>query len=357
MVEPGAGLGIFRTGVSKEGCYTRRWGVCHPRLVQTVVPRPAGRCPGAAAGGKHLLVYFGQPGCPYCAELFNNNFSQPHIVEYTRRYFDAIDINMWGDREVTDFTGRTLTEKTFATELKVWFTPTMLFFDGRGRQVLRINGYYPPHQFFAALRYVAERQSERMSLREYLAKHMPPPAAGRLHGEPFFAKPPHDLAHRWASRSRWSSSKGIAPDVTRCTGRYSRSRKPAASSHAFVVQLDRWSDTPLVTPTGERTTAHAFADALDVAYVPSVVVRRETRVIRIEAMLKAFHVQSVLDYVASGAYKHQPSLQRFIQERADRLREQGGGRSLAVTVKASQRFDLWIKSRALTRTFLVSASG
>ena len=325
MVEPGAGLGIFRTGVSKEGCYTRRWGVCHPRLVQTVVPRPAGRCPGAAAGGKHLLVYFGQPGCPYCAELFNNNFSQPHIVEYTRRYFDAIDINMWGDREVTDFTGRTLTEKTFATELKVWFTPTMLFFDGRGRQVLRINGYYPPHQFLAALRYVAERQSERMSLREYLAKHMPPPAAGRLHGEPFFAKPPHDLAH--------PLGKPIAVvfeqrDCAGCDAMHRKifpqpeTRRQLARFH--VVQLDRWSDTPLVTPTGERTTAHAFADALDVAYVPSVVLfdgRRE--VIRIEAMLKAFHVQSVLDYVASGAYKHQPSLQRFIQERADRLREQG----------------------------------
>ena len=280
---------------------------------------------GAAAGGKHLLVYFGQPGCPYCAELFNNNFSQPHIVEYTRRYFDAIDINMWGDREVTDFTGRTLTEKTFATELKVWFTPTMLFFDGRGRQVLRINGYYPPHQFLAALRYVAERQSERMSLREYLAKHMPPPAAGRLHGEPFFAKPPHDLAH--------PLGKPIAVvfeqrDCAGCDAMHRKifpqpeTRRQLARFH--VVQLDRWSDTPLVTPTGERTTAHAFADALDVAYVPSVVLfdgRRE--VIRIEAMLKAFHVQSVLDYVASGAYKHQPSLQRFIQERADRLREQG----------------------------------
>jgi hypothetical protein len=40
-------------------------------------------------------------------------------------------------------------------------------------------------------------------------------------------------------------------------------------------------------------------------------------------MFKGFHVQSVLDYVASGAYKKQPELQRFIRERADHLREQG----------------------------------
>jgi hypothetical protein len=39
--------------------------------------------------------------------------------------------------------------------------------------------------------------------------------------------------------------------------------------------------------------------------------------------MKGFHVQSVLDYVASGAYKKQPSLQRFIRERADAMRERG----------------------------------
>lgn len=279
----------------------------------------------AAAGGKHLLVYFGQPGCPYCAELFNNNFSQPHIVEYTRKHFDAVDFNMWGDREITDFTGRTLTEKALAERLKVWFTPTLLFFDGQGRQVLRINGYYPPYRFLAALKYVAEKQEGRMSFREYLARSAPPPAAGRLHDEPFFAKPPYDLAR--------PSGKPVAvvfeqKDCAGCDELHKKvfsqpeTRRQLARFH--VVQFDRWSDTPVVTPAGQPTTARAFADALNVAYVPSVVLFDEGReVIRIEAMLKAFHVQSVLDYAASGAYKRQPSLQRFIQERADRLRERG----------------------------------
>jgi hypothetical protein len=30
-----------------------------------------------------------------------------------------------------------------------------------------------------------------------------------------------------------------------------------------------------------------------------------------------------MDYVASGAYRSQPSFQRFIQSRAERLRERG----------------------------------
>jgi hypothetical protein len=31
-----------------------------------------------------------------------------------------------------------------------------------------------------------------------------------------------------------------------------------------------------------------------------------------------------MDYVASGAYQREPSFQRFIQARAERLRETGG---------------------------------
>ena len=46
-------------------------------------------------------------------------------------------------------------------------------------------------------------------------------------------------------------------------------------------------------------------------------------VFRTEAYLKSFHVQSSLDYVLSGAYRTQPSFQRFIQARAEALEAQG----------------------------------
>src|SRR3970040_1539527 len=49
----------------------------------------------ATRGGKRLMLYFGQDGCPYCAELFNNNFSQAHIVDSPRQHFSTIDFNLW----------------------------------------------------------------------------------------------------------------------------------------------------------------------------------------------------------------------------------------------------------------------
>ena len=44
---------------------------------------------------------------------------------------------------------------------------------------------------------------------------------------------------------------------------------------------------------------------------------------RIDAYLRPFHLESSLDYVASGAYRDEPSFQRFIQARAERIRARG----------------------------------
>lgn len=280
----------------------------------------------AAREDKRLMLYFGQEGCPYCAALFNTNFSQPHIVEYTQKHFDAIELSIWGDREVTDFSGNKLPEKEFAAKLKVRFTPTLLFFNEKGEQVLRINGYYPPHQFLAALQYVAEKQEGRTSFREYLAKQAPAPSKGALRPQPFFAKPPHDL-------SKVPSGKPVAvffeqKDCAGCDRMHEEMTGDAATMDLLkrfhVVQLDRWGATTLVTPAGKKSSARQWADELGIAYVPTAVLYDAGKeVIRIEAFMKGFHVQSVLDYVASGAYKKQPELQRYIRERADHLREQG----------------------------------
>jgi thioredoxin-related protein len=280
----------------------------------------------AAREGKRLMVYFGQDGCPYCAALFNNNFSQPHILEYTRRHFDAVEINIWGSREVTDFSGTVLPEKEFAAKQRVRFTPTLLFFNEKSEVVLRLNGYYPPHQFLAALQFAAEKQETKMSFREYLAKHAPLPSRGVLNRKTFFAKPPYDLDKK-------SPGKPVAvlfeqKDCAGCDQLHDEilvlPETLKQLKHYDVIQLDRWSSTPVTTPGGKRTTARQWAEDLNIAYVPTIVLFDDGKeAIRIEALNKSFHVQSVLDYVASGAYRNQPQLQRFIQQRADHLRAQG----------------------------------
>ena len=286
----------------------------------------------AGAAGRRLLVYIGQNGCPYCAALFNANFSQKAIVDYTRDHFDAIEINMWGDRPVTDFDGEALTEKTFAAKHEVAFTPTILFFDGRGTKLLRIDGYYPPRRFSAALRYVVERGAEGETFAAYLARVAPDATPRPLRDEEFFDRRSYDLRQRAPGPPIVVFFEQRDCDMCEELHRDALAQRQTRDQLARfrAIQLDRWSSTPLTTPDGRPATARAWADELGVAYLPAIVFfDRGHEVMRIEAMLKAFHLQSVMDYVASGAYRSQPSFQRFIQARAERLR----GRGIAV--------DLW----------------
>ena len=46
-------------------------------------------------------------------------------------------------------------------------------------------------------------------------------------------------------------------------------------------------------------------------------------VFRSEAYLKGFHTQALFDYIISEAYLSEPEFQRFVQRRADKMREDG----------------------------------
>lgn len=284
----------------------------------------------AAAQGKRLMVYFGQDGCPYCQRLMRVNFSQKDIVEKTRRHFNAIAINMWGDREVTWVDGKARSEKAFAAALKIQFTPTLLFFDEKGSVVLRLNGYYPPHKFRVALDYVAGRNEGKLSFAEYLRRNARESASGALNDQPFLLKPPLDLDASRRPRGKPLAVMFEQRDCAACDELHREGfahpgvRKQIGKLDFARVEL--FGAERLVTPDGKTLTALEWGRALGIAYTPSIVFFDETgrEVFRIDAYLRPFHLASSLDYVASRAYLSQPSFQRYLQARAESIRKAGG---------------------------------
>ena len=264
---------------------------------------------------------------PIAVQLMVTNFSQRRIVDKTRRHFVAIALNIWGDREVTWLDGRTMTEKALARTLDVQFTPTLLFFDEKGNIAARLNGYYPPHQFEAVLDYVGGKLEARETLAAYLARRAPPAANSALAEEPFFLRPPYVL-------TRSGAGKPLAvifetPQCTECDELHRVTFRRADVQRELgrfdVVRFGLGARTELTAPDGARVRADAWARDLGVAYTPTVVFFDSSghEIFRLDAYLRAFHFASALDYVASGAYRTEPSFQRFLQARAERLREGG----------------------------------
>jgi thioredoxin-related protein len=81
----------------------------------------------ANAEGKRLLIIAEQLGCIYCKEMHESVFPVPSIDALIRENFFVVQINIYGDKEVTDFDGTVLREKDMALRWGVIFTPTMIF--------------------------------------------------------------------------------------------------------------------------------------------------------------------------------------------------------------------------------------
>jgi len=120
----------------------------------------------ATKEGKQLVIVWEQKGCPYCREMHRVNLRIPEIVKYIRANFNIIQLNLWGDREVTDLDGEVTTEKKLGRKYRVQFTPTLQFFPkklakgsnkpGHDVEVWRLLGYWKPFHFMNTFRYVKE---------------------------------------------------------------------------------------------------------------------------------------------------------------------------------------------------------
>jgi thioredoxin-related protein len=106
----------------------------------------------AASSGRRLVIFWEQRGCPYCRELHRVNLADPEIATYIQTNYLALQLNLFGSREVTDFDGAKMEERQLAARWRINFTPTLCFFpatvaevqgkSGRDAEVWRLPGYW-----------------------------------------------------------------------------------------------------------------------------------------------------------------------------------------------------------------------
>lgn len=81
----------------------------------------------ANAEGKRLLITVEQRGCIYCTQMHEEVYPDPEIDALIRDSYFVVQLNLFGDVEVTDFDGTVLSEKDMAMRWGVMFTPTLIF--------------------------------------------------------------------------------------------------------------------------------------------------------------------------------------------------------------------------------------
>ncbi len=165
-------------GPCGKGTLTEAGLHMQPWFVQDSFLDMAEELAAAKEEGKHFVVVVEQKGCPYCKTMHEEYFTDAKVCNFIREHFRVLQIDLRGDREVTDFDGKTMPEKQWArAHLKLAFTPSLLFFEGdaaeigkkppRERAVAVMEGLYNPYDFRILFHYVQEGAWKNKSWRDY----------------------------------------------------------------------------------------------------------------------------------------------------------------------------------------------
>lgn len=283
----------------------------------------------ATDSDKHMMIYFHQNGCPYCAKLVRDNFHNKSLVAKLQKDFDVIETNMFGDRDLVDWNGKEFNEKEFSTQMNIQFTPTLLFLNNKGETVLRLNGYQSIEKMHKVLDYIANKNYLKQSFAAFRnqLKHN---KQGALNPNSIFEPVPHLLTrNKTLPASQYLAVFFEEPNCAQCDF-FHQKLMPLKQTQDYlkqmqVVRFNALSNAKLITPRGVRTTAKDWYETLKLTYKPAIVFfdKSGNEIIRKDAFFKQYHLHSIMDYVLSGAYQRQPSFQRYITERSDKLREKG----------------------------------
>jgi len=276
---------------------------------------------------KRLIIFVHQNSCPYCYKFVNTNLKDEKTKNKIQENFSIVDINMFGNKEVTDLDDKTYSEKEFAKKYKIQFTPTLLFFNENKKEILRLNGYITLKKFNLALDYVKDKKENILTFNDYLKENTRE----------------KNVLEKERSKLFTSSSKNLRRDLNNkilavffefencfeCQKMHNLFLKDKIIqkmlSKIDVALIDMHSNEALVTPNKIIQYTQEWVKSLNITYNPSVIFfdKEGKEIIRIEANFKRFHLQSIVEYVVSETYKTQGEFQRYLNQRANRIREKG----------------------------------
>lgn len=277
-----------------------------------------------AEENKQLIVFLHQANCPYCHLFVTKNLSDKKTKEKIQKNFEIVDLNMFGDRELVDVDEEEYTEKEFAIKHKVQFTPTILFFNKEGTQILRLNGYTNIDNFNKALDFVKDESYKLMTYKEYIVKDS---KKAKLIEEP-------DLFKNSKNFIRNKNSKKMAiffesSNCVDCQTLHNKLLRDKTTRELLkkmdLYQVDMNSTKSVATPQKQILKIKEWTKNLNITHTPTVIFFDENanEIIRIESMFKNFHFQTIVDYVVSDEYKKEKEFQRYLTKRANAIREKG----------------------------------
>jgi len=100
-----------------------------------------------------LMVFFEKPRCHACDVLHSGPMRNTNIVQAMEQ-LEAVQLDITQPTPVLTPDGQRLTAQRWADQLGIYYTPTLVFFDERGREIIRVDSVVGFYRLNNVLRYV-----------------------------------------------------------------------------------------------------------------------------------------------------------------------------------------------------------
>lgn len=101
----------------------------------------------------HTLVIYERKKCHSCDVLHAGPMSSPKINSLLRR-FKVVQLDMQSDTIVTTLTGEKLTAKSWAEQLDFDYAPTLIFYNKKGKEIMRVDSLVGLYRLQGVLEYI-----------------------------------------------------------------------------------------------------------------------------------------------------------------------------------------------------------
>jgi thioredoxin-related protein len=273
------------------------------------------------AGKIGIMIDASEENCTYCIAFVERSLNNPEIQRRLRKNFDALGLEVIGDTQIYDVDGKPYSIKNFLKKYKAYVTPTLLFFGKDGKLLLKITGYYSPEKFNQVLDYFESGLYEKQSWRDYYTARNDKDGAGIVYEPALFRMKTKNLARNKTPAKRPLMVLFEKPGCDDCK-RLHDTVLSVKTTRTWIQQFDAAQINAdddkheLVTPGGKKTTARAWAVALDLAYYPAFVFFDESgnEVFRIDTYTRNVRLENSMSLVLNKGYIDELQLQRWSRQ-------------------------------------------
>lgn len=105
------------------------------------------------AAARPLAVFFEQGDC-YACDVLHGGPLQEKAIRRRLQMMDTVQLDMWADTPVVTPRGERTTAKKWAAQLGLFYTPTIIFYDKHGAEIIRVDSVVNFYRLRGVLDYI-----------------------------------------------------------------------------------------------------------------------------------------------------------------------------------------------------------